>query len=173
MPGKAANVDRDRISSHRRLMGDYFNENATYDCHTFRRRFRMRRSLFLRIVDAVASHDPYFTQRRDALGMPGLSSIQKVTAAVRQMAYGTSADQVDEYVRIAESTAMECLKKFCHAVCQVFQETYLRSPNQQDVQRLLEMHERRGWPGMLGSLDCMHWGWKNCPRAWSGQYEGK
>jgi hypothetical protein len=37
----------------------------------------------------------------------------------------------------------------------------------------MEMNEKRGWPGMLGSLDCMHWTWKNYPKAWYGMYCGK
>jgi hypothetical protein len=31
----------------------------------------------------------------------------------------------------------------------------------------------RGFPGCLRSLDCMHWGWKNCPKALAGQFKGK
>ncbi|KAK2638320.1 hypothetical protein Ddye_026115 [Dipteronia dyeriana] len=50
---------------------------------------------------------------------------------------------------------------------------YLRSPNATDVARLLRIGKDRGFPGMLGSLDCMHWKWKNCPTAWAGQYAGR
>lgn len=46
----------------------------------FRRRFRMSRNPFLRIVDAVNNHDAYFTQQSDGVGWLGLSTIQKTTA---------------------------------------------------------------------------------------------
>uniref|UniRef100_A0A0D3AMD4 DDE Tnp4 domain-containing protein n=1 Tax=Brassica oleracea var. oleracea TaxID=109376 RepID=A0A0D3AMD4_BRAOL len=49
-------------------------------------------------------------------------------------------------------------------------EEYLRRPTTEDLQRLLDIGEIRGFPGMVGSIDCMHWEWKNCPTAWKGQY---
>jgi hypothetical protein len=43
--------------------------------------------------------------------MLGLSSLQKMTAALRILAYGVAIDSTDEYVRIGKSTAIESLKK--------------------------------------------------------------
>ncbi|XP_057811380.1 uncharacterized protein LOC131025598 [Salvia miltiorrhiza] len=131
----------------------------------------MRRELFLRIVHALENHSDEFKLRRDATGRTGLSPLQKCTTAIRQLAYGCPGDSLDEYIRMGDRTVSSCLANFCKCVIEVFGAQYLRSPNQDDIQRLLQLHEQRhGFPGMLGSLDYMHWEWKNCPVAWKGQY---
>ncbi|XP_062535428.1 uncharacterized protein LOC134204668, partial [Armigeres subalbatus] len=115
----------------------------------------------------------YFVQKPDATGKMGLSCLQKCTAAIRQLAYGSPSDAIDEYVRMAESTARKCLLEFCCTVEKVFGDEYLRFPTQEDIARLLRLGEERGSPGMLGSLDYCHWQWKNCPSVWARQYKGK
>ncbi|XP_047314080.1 putative nuclease HARBI1 [Impatiens glandulifera] len=166
-------INRDREAADRRLYNDYFSDNPLYNDTMFRRRYRMSRSLFLRIVDTVKDHDGYFQQRSDNIGRLGLSPIQKITSVFRMLAYGVPADATDEYIKIGESTAIESMKRFCRAVVEIFGERYLRRPTTNDISRLLYVGKKRGFPGMLGSLDCMHWKWKNCPTAWAGQYAGR
>ncbi|XP_074363060.1 uncharacterized protein LOC141704879 [Apium graveolens] len=132
----------------------------------------MRRSLFLRIEEAVAIHDYYFTQRTDVVGVPGLSSLQTMTAALRMLAYGTTADVVDDYVRIGDNTTIESLRRFLKSIMEIFEVEYLRRPNEQDVSKLLAENEQRGFPGMLGSINCMHWKWKNYLTTWQDLAEG-
>nr|XP_029150776.1 uncharacterized protein LOC112770436 [Arachis hypogaea] len=109
----------------------------------------MRRHVFIWIVDALSNVDPYFQQRVDATGRRGLSPLQKCTAAIRMLAYRVGADVVDDYVRIGKSTIIEYLKKFVEGVISVFEDEYLRKPKPNDVQRLLQMAEGRGFAGML------------------------
>ncbi|XP_071708559.1 uncharacterized protein [Rutidosis leptorrhynchoides] len=86
--------------------------------------------------EAVISSILY--KKRDALGRLGFTTEQKITSALRQLAYGTAADM---------------------------------KPTSSDIARLYSAHEEKhGFKGMLGSIDCMHWKWKNCPVAWKGQY---
>ena len=79
-----------------------------------------------------------------------------MTAALRMLAFGVTADFLDEYVRIAESTTMMSLKKFVASVVAIFSKEYLRSPNNEDIARLLAHSQNHGFPVMLGSIDCMH-----------------
>ncbi|PRQ37575.1 putative harbinger transposase-derived protein [Rosa chinensis] len=166
-------VYRDREAAAHNLFTDYFAEVPRFGEQKFRRRFRMSKSLFYRIADAVKNHDNFFMQQRDGIGRLGLSSFVKITAVFRMLAYGVPADSLDEYLKIGESTAIRCMKKFCRAIVEIFGEQYLRKPTAIDVARLLHIGEERGFPGMLGSLDCMHWRWKNCPAAWAGAYAGR
>ncbi|GJZ26596.1 ALP1-like protein [Tanacetum coccineum] len=51
------------------------------------------------------------------------------------------------------------------------EERYLRKPDFNDIQNLYTAHNNiHGFPRMLGSIDCMHWEWRNCPKGWHGQY---
>ena len=61
VPGRSV-INRDRESADCRLFNDYFSETPLYNDVMFRRRYRMSRSLFLRIINTVKGHDVYFTQ---------------------------------------------------------------------------------------------------------------
>ncbi|XP_047949010.1 uncharacterized protein LOC125194837 [Salvia hispanica] len=92
-------------------------------------------------------------------------------AAVAQLAYGTTTDMFDEYLHVGETTGRECLKNFCKIVVEAFGDAYLRRLTADDCQSLIRMHETvHDFLGMLGSIDYMHWQWKNCPTAWRGQF---
>ena len=165
-------IDCNHLVGHRRLYDDYFTEELVYPPNLFRRRFQMRRSLFLQILSNVEAHEPYFTQKRNATKKLGLSPLQKMTAALRILAYRVAVDFMDEYVRIAETTIITSLKKFVAVVVAIFSEEYFRSPNNEDIARLLAHGQNRGFSGMLGSIDCIYWKWKNCPTTWKGMYCG-
>ena len=117
----------------------------------------MNKPLFLRIVEILSNWDPYFTQRVDATGRDGHSPLQKCTTAIRMLAYGSSADQLDKVLKIKASTCLEILGKFAIGVIECFGQEYLRPPTRDELEKNLQENEARGFSGMLRSIDCMHW----------------
>ncbi|XP_025800167.1 uncharacterized protein LOC112879939 isoform X2 [Panicum hallii] len=135
-------VGRNHEQGHEWLVADFFSENPICNDQLFR------------------------TRRRDGFYRQGLSPLQKCTAAIRMLACGSPADAVDEYVQIGESTAMECLERFAEGLIDQFGGEYLRCPTSADMQHLLQIGEECGFPGLLGSVGCMHWEWDDCPPKW-------
>ncbi|XP_049990004.1 putative nuclease HARBI1, partial [Alexandromys fortis] len=154
------------------LINHYFAAQPVFGAKLFRRRYRMRQNVFLKLYNAVVEKNDYFHQKYDALGVPGPSGLIKATCALRLLSYGCPADSLDESINIGEQTALNSLKHFSQTVVDIFENEYLRTPTPADVERLLAKGAQRGFPGMLGSIDCMHWIWKNCPTAEHGQHMG-
>lgn len=116
----------------------------------------MNQPLLEKILSQLQQHDDYFVQKNDGRGVLGLSDIQKITAAMRMLAYGLHVDCVDEYVNIAKRTAIEAFKKFYRGVVHIFEAECLRFSNEVEAARLLHEGSQRGLSRMLGSLDYMH-----------------
>nr|XP_043615745.1 uncharacterized protein LOC122587638 [Erigeron canadensis] len=139
-------INRDHLGAAKLLYDHYFAPNCTY-------------------------HPTCFVKgATDASCRPGFNIFQKFTSAIHQLAYSYKVDALDEYLQMAD-TGYQCLDAFCKCVIHLYQREYLRRPTEADIERLTAKHEQvHGFPGMLGSIDCIHWGWRNCPVAWQGQY---
>jgi hypothetical protein len=69
-----------------------------------------------------------------------------------------------------ESTAIECMYKFCRGVVEKLGKDYLRGSNQAKTAKIMSQNKVRGFHGMLGSIDWLHWilqcAARSCGRSW-------
>ena len=130
-------VHRDRQAAHHRLVTDYFATNCRFDGNFFRRRFRMRRLLFNKILKDISAANPFFTQKRDATFRLGITPLVKMISSIRVLSYACAADTLDEWLKIGESTVIDCLNEFCETVINIYAAKFMRIPNEVDIARLL------------------------------------
>ncbi|XP_028120439.1 uncharacterized protein LOC114317846 [Camellia sinensis] len=100
------------------------------------------------VVSYIQQVNEYFIQTHDAIGAPGLSSVQKMTTALRILQYSVPVDAVDEYIKIDKTTATTALNFFTRTIVAIYEGVYLRFTNEADVARLLQEGEQRGFPGI-------------------------
>jgi hypothetical protein len=57
---------------------------------------------------------------------------------------------------------------------QEFGTKYLnRCPSVAEIERVMTIDARQGFPGMVALQDFKHFSWKNCPLSLAAQYKGK
>ncbi|XP_076960798.1 uncharacterized protein LOC143637243 [Bidens hawaiensis] len=120
----------------------------------------------MRLANDLPEHCEYFQQRDDARGKPGVHGYSKNYRRSSATSVCVGSDMLDEYLQMAKKTGRDAFNHFCRGVMSLYKRRYLRRPTMYDIQSIYEVHgEKHGFPGMLGSLDCMHVGWAMCPTA--------
>jgi hypothetical protein len=94
--------------------------------------------------------------KKNAANIKGFTPIHKCLVALRMLAYGGVADSLDDPYKMAESTILDTLIHFVTAVVELYEKEYLR-PRAREHEVILSQNEARGFPGMIRSIDCMHW----------------
>ena len=171
--GRAPNKNRNFPKAYAKLVEDYFSgHQSVYNEADFERRFRMSRRLFNIIQETVMGIDP-FIQKEDAFGKMGIHPLVKLVACLRCIAYGDAYDREDENLRIGQSTLPPMVRAFSKIMKEQFGPQYLnRTPNKNEREAIFKAMEAKGFPGCLGSWDCKHFVWKNCPMRLAGQHQG-
>ena len=132
----------------------------------------MRPELLCDLVKKLAAANSYFAQNNNCVGQAGFTPTHKCAVAINMLAYGGPADALDDHLKMGESTVLLTLKKFVQTIIQVYGQEWLRPPTAEEMKHILQVNAARGFPGMLGSIDCMHWEWSSCPTGHHGMYKG-
>lgn len=171
--GRLGNRTRQYNVGLERLRRDYFGLNSQppeYSEIDFQTRFRVPRSVFMRIYDDVKDL-PYWKQKINATGRPQTHALQKVVSAFRVLGYGESTDRGDEYLRLSRSTCAIATQLLVDHITDNHESSYMRSPSDEELALILDRNAQRGMPGCIGRIDCSHWVWRMCPKALAGQYQ--
>ena len=131
----------------------------------FQRIYRIKRLRFFKIVADLG-----WERKKDALLVNGIYPEVKIAAALRQLGVGLAPVQMIDIYGMGEETARCCLVEFLDCFLEKYEEQYLKF----DLLEVVKENERvHGVPGLLGSLDCTHVDWFQCPTGHRGSYQGR
>jgi Plant transposon protein len=157
------------------IRADLTGPDATFIGKDFKMYFRISRSRFQQIMEMFGHHGgAFYSGKADCVGNPTASLEAKLLLPLQTLAYGVATHSFCLYYQMSKTLAAKSCAMFHKTFLRLYRKKYLKKPNQEDMSRIAKLHETvHGVPGMLGSLDCMHTRWKNCPMAWQGSYKGQ
>jgi len=137
--------------------------------------FRIRKDRFLKIrEDIIQKEIPFYQGNKSGNGLTVASLEARLLLPLKCLAYGVPPHTFQDYFQMSETLARECCINFDQTIKSLYEGEFLRLPTAEDLRALLKLHKHQhGSNGLVGSLDCCHTIWKNCPKAWQGSFQGK
>ena len=161
--------------AERCIRRDYIGPEPLFNGREFEEMFRISRPRFQRLTEDIGNANiQFYTSITDVVGTEGATMNARILLPLKTIAYGVAPHCFRDYFQMSKTFARQCCKVFDATIKLLYAAEYLRIPTSQDLIAITKLHKAiHGIDGLLGSLDCMHANWKNCPTGWQGSYKGK
>ena len=92
---------------------------------------------------------------------------------MRILARGNCGDDIEEMSGIKESSVYYFFKEFIEKFSTAFFDKFVQFPKKDELQKIMSLYNKIGIPGTVGSMDCTHLKWTNCPQHLINGCKGK
>ena len=97
----------------------------------------------------------------------------KCLIALRLLARGNVVDDISEFSSAGGTTVRSIFKKIVINFHKAFNKDFIRMPEGDELEKVLSVYGRLGFPGAVGSMDCTHIRWAACPAELTRACTGK
>ena len=129
----------------------------------FMRRYRFPYIAFKEILLPLVKGHNVFESKRN-----GYVPIEfKLLVSLRMLGRGSIADDMSEMSGVGVSTCYSIFNKFIKNFSAKMYDHYVQMPSGDRLRSIMRAYERMGMPGCIGSMDCTHIWWDNCPERYT------
>nr|GEV98973.1 hypothetical protein [Tanacetum cinerariifolium] len=129
-----------------------FDIDEESDAFYFQKAIEYHEWLLQQEAQPRLTRTPIFRDREMPKDIYGPIILMITVTAIRQFAYGSTADAFDEYLQISEHTARDALFFFNMCIIELYMPKYLRKPTSEDVVNIQQKHNNvHGFSGKLGT----------------------
>jgi hypothetical protein len=144
-------------------------EEGSWARRKFRRRFRVPFDMFLIIVKECNDFNVFGEPVRKRK----IPTEFKVLASLRILGRDLCCDEIEERLNISESHTNVFFKQFLHNYAEKFFSKFVYVPEAEELNNVMEVYSRMGFPGCVGSMDVTHIYWDRCPEQLRFLCKGK
>jgi hypothetical protein len=140
----------------------------------FRRRFRIPFPVFEKLLKILEDSKKFEKAEFDCCGQPSAPLELLLLGSLRVLGRGICFDGLCEGSFISEEVHRVFFHKFCGFIAEALFPVYCAPPTKpEDIMRVMNEYDVLGFPGCIGSTDCVHVAWDRAPASLSANYTGK
>lgn len=135
---------------------------------TFRRRFRLPPPLFKQFVKLCENFNIF-----DSIYEGKIPIEMKILSSLRILGRDNVLDDMVEFAHYSKTAIQKAFTDFTNNVALRLFPHYVKYPEGAEMKKMMETFASLGFPGCVGSVDCTHVRWDQCPALYRNLMKGK